>query len=208
VSRPSNTLAESLANEFRALEATRSKIEVLWSFGMVSQRDVLRTYQGLFLDAHISFERFIEQLFVGLLIKDRGLVSARRDVVPRITVRSYKVARDVILGPRNRYVDWMPYEKTLNLAAIFFRGGRPFSLLLPPSIQTLASFHYIRNALAHKSRHSLAQFKRHVIGGINIPPRERRPVAYLRGTFRVNPPQTRYENLIVQLARISRTLAK
>lgn len=216
MSRSSLSLSLELTRRFRSLERTRSKIEHLASTHMLSNRDIDRTYEGLFLSAYSLFERFIEDLFIGLLVASRGLQSSRNDLVPRITVSSHKIAREVILGSRRKkFVDWLPYEKTSDMASIYFRGGRPFSDLDdssdPAMLQlriVLTKAALIRNALAHKSRHSLHRFREGVIGGSHIPAREKSPASYLRGRYRTFPAQTRYENLVSQLAVIARHLSK
>lgn len=64
---PSSSLAIQLANRFRQFERTRSKIDHLTAAGQLGQRDADRSYEGLFLMVHVTFERFLEELFIGLL---------------------------------------------------------------------------------------------------------------------------------------------
>jgi hypothetical protein len=104
-------------------------------------------------------------------------------------------------------VDWLPYDKTQDLAKIYFRGGRPFSELSAPQKEHLLKCHTIRNAIAHRSRYSLERFERHVIGNTPLPPQQRTPAGYLKGIFRLYPSQTRYENMVAQLLSIARQLA-
>ena len=210
--KPSTLLAQNLSDKYKSLETTRAKIESLVARNMLNQRDADRAYEGLFLSVNIAFENFIEDLFFGLLVTGFGVESSRSDVTPRIIVKTYKIAREVVYGERRKYIDWFPYQNTIKLANVFFRGGRPFSDLLETQFQTqyqtLLKSHIIRNALAHQSIHSLDKFESQVIGGQNIPNRERRPASYLRGFFRINPIQTRYENYVAQLAGIARIIAK
>jgi hypothetical protein len=165
-------------------------------------------YEALFLNAHVAFEAFLEDLFFGLLVSGGGVESRRNDVGPRITVASHKVAREVIISSSRAYIDWFPYERTLDLANRFFRGGRPFSLLTPNQKETLAQCHIIRNVIAHKSRSSIDKFERRVIGAAPLPASEKHPAGYLRGLFRIRPSQTRFENLLAQVLLIARVLAR
>ena len=209
---PSIALAKKISDRFKSLEATRSKVESLVQIGMLNRRDADRAYEGLFLSVNIAIEQFIEDLFIGLLVAEQGVQSSRPDVLPRIIVKSHKVAKEVVLGARRNYIDWLPYHNTIDLANVFFRGGRPFSDLTntqyQSQYQTLQKCHCIRNALAHQSAHSLRKFEDFVIGATNVPTRERKPASYLRGYFRINPVQTRYENYVAQMAGIARLLAK
>jgi hypothetical protein len=123
-------------------------------------------------------------------------------------VRSHGVARDMVLAPGQRYVDWLPYEKTLHQAKRLFQGARPFSLVSDSQTQVLDRAVKIRNAIAHKSRHSLSTFEKRVIGSTPVPPREATPAGYLRGLLMAAPPRTRFEDYTSSLASIARLLAK
>jgi hypothetical protein len=130
------------------LDKTRQKITQLYNNKQISKTDLEHTYEGLFLNAHVAFEGFIEDLFIGLLVTGQGLQSSRQDIVPRITVRTHKIAREMILGSGRQYIDWFPYKRTSELAEIYFRGGRPFSELNPSQKDYLSRCHIIRNAIA------------------------------------------------------------
>jgi hypothetical protein len=201
-------LADSLATRFRSYEKTRKKIERLASTGQISRRDVEHTYEGLFLSVYAYFENFIDELFFGLLIDGMGCISSRRDIQPRFKVRSHPIARDLVLGTSRKYVDWLPYHRTIELAKIYFRGGRPFTELTDNQKLTLNKGYIIRNAIAHKSRFSLNKFITVVIGNTPLLPIERNPIGYLRGSFRIAPYQTRYENFTSELLLIARVLSQ
>src|SRR5438309_2089669 len=59
----SNRLISHLSN----IEKTRRKSEDLFSQGRLVYRDLELIYAGLFLDSVTSFERYIEELFIGIL---------------------------------------------------------------------------------------------------------------------------------------------
>jgi hypothetical protein len=176
--------------------------------GSLSREAVARMYEALFLSAHVSAEGFLEELFLGLLVSGHGIKSGRTDIVPRVEIRSYSIARELITGAGRRYVDWLPYDRTVDLAKLFFRGARPFNDLSETQRMVLFRCHTIRIAIAHRSRYSLSQFERHVIGSTPLPPSERDPAGYLRGFFRISPTQTRFSNLLAQLLLIARDLAR
>ena len=209
--RPSRTLAESLARRYRSLELTRQRIEKLVGDGEISLRAAEHMYEGLFLSTFTAFETFVEELFVGLLVSNAGLYSETADVVPRFTIRSHIVARDLVIGAGRQYVDWLPSERTEERANVFFRGGRPFTLLRDPTmanvLAVLGRGTIVRNAIAHKSRYSLHRFELNVIRGTALPPRERTPAGFLRGVGAGAPVETRYETYATGILTVARSLA-
>ncbi len=209
--RPSRTLAEALARRYRALDLTRRNIERLFDNGHISLRAAEQMYEGLFLSAFTAFETFIEELFVGLLVTDAGLYCQAIDVVPRLTVRSHAVAREMVIGAGRNYVDWLPYERTEERAELFFRGGRPFTALRGTAMaagrSVLQRGAVLRNAIAHKSRYSLTRFERDVIRGTPLTSVERKPAGFLRGIAAAVPAQTRYETYATAILTVARTIA-
>jgi hypothetical protein len=190
-----------------ALEQTRAKVESLFRERRLSRREAERMYESLFLNAFTAFEGFIEDLFLGLLVNNKGLVSSRSNIRPLISVNSHAVARKLVLGGR-QYVDWLPFRYTLERAELFFSRGLPFGEADPADRAHVTECVAIRNVIAHRSRHSIAHFERTVLGSAALPPRERTPAGYLRSKFRTSPDQTRQENLVTGLLRISRRLAR
>ena len=192
-------------SHLRYLDPTRLKMETLLGKSVIFRRDIEQIYNGLYLDAVCSFERFIEVLFIGLLVGRFNHPSPH--VIPRVTFKSDMVARDVVVGG-NRYVDWLPYDRTEQRAKAFFRNGLPFTSFQSQDKQLIEQIFYIRNAIAHKSNYSKKIFEIHVIGSISIVPRDRNPAGFLRTKFRISPVQTHYENLIVQMANIAIKLCR
>lgn len=208
MSRTSNALSEALARRYRQLDGSRRRIEELFAKKEISRRAVEHMYEGLFLNVHRAFEAFMEDLFIGLLVDGAGLTSARRDIYARVTVKSNSVARELIVGRRGRYVDWLPYEKTLELAKLFFRGGRPFSDLPDNHIQQIAHSVVLRNAIAHTGRYSQDRFHKIIVNSVNLPLGHRSPAGYLRDVYAKNPLQTRYELITAQLLAAARILSR
>ncbi len=206
--KKSSELANRLGRQFRTLEATQKRIEHLYQRDLLSKQAILRMYEGMFLTAHISIEAFLEDLFFGLLVSGKGLESSRPDVLARVEIKSHRMARNLAHGTGKPYIDWLPFDQTLKLAKLFFQGGRPFTDLGNPHKDAISRSHYIRNAIAHKSRYSLYQFNRHVIQSVPLPPHERTPAGYLRGLFRAAPRQSRFSNLLARLLLCARELSK
>ena len=199
MAKPANDLANALVGHLKALEWTRSKMETLLARGVIVRRDTECVYEGLYLDAITSLENLIEGLFLGLLT---GRIVHSSSVVPRVTFRSDRVARDVVFGGRN-YVDWFPYRYTEQRAMAFFRSGTPFTTLDKAHKTQLENLLYIRNAIAHRSNYAKRKFEQEVIGSLPLTPRERTPAGFLRSRFRITPVQTRYENLVADIVSIA-----
>lgn len=207
----SSSLSAQLLSRYKTLESTQKNIEILIGKQLVTKRAAHLMYESLFLSAHVAIEGFIEQLFLGHLIEKgtkQCIVSNMHIVKPRIVVNSARIARELVTGPNKNYVDWVPYYKTLEMANLYFRGGKPFSELTNDEKKLLEKCHIIRNAIAHKSRHSIKQFKNKVlINPSSLPPRERNPSGYLSAIIRVSPLQTRFSSYLTQMALIAKKLA-
>jgi len=192
----------TLSNDFRtrlhSLEFTRKKLDILFSSGSITRRDIEQVYQGLFLESVAAFESFIEELFLGLVTGQVNPRSTRTS--PKVIFASRSTAMPIVFA--GRYYDWLPYNRTSDRAEHFFKNGHPFSVLLSSDINKTDEFRLIRNAIAHKSDYAKKLFEKSVIGPTALAPRERRVGAYLVGRFRSSPPQTRYENLIIDMAEI------
>lgn len=202
--------AESLASRYIGhysnIEITRKKSEALLSSKKLVVRDLNIIYFGLYMDMATSFERFLEDLFLGLLTGN--VIHSYKTVKPRVVFNSYKTCNKIIKSER-RYVDWLPYDYTVKRAKAFFENGKPFVFLSKDDIKVIEKIHKIRNALAHKSKHSLKVFRNDVIGNTRLPLYEQSPVGYLRGLHTRSPiPETRFEELSLSIAEFTRKIAK
>lgn len=198
----SHKLANVFVRQTKSYEVTRSQIERLYRQKKVSRKLVEQTYMGLFLSSYTAFETFLETLFIGLLVEGRGY--KQRGVVPRISVRTHMLARELIVGNKN-YVEWLPYNHTLDRANLFFRGGRPFADLESRYLTLLTQTGNIRNALAHKSDFSQEKFLKNVVNTQTLSPREKMPIGYLMA-LHAAPHQTKFEYHMDILAFIARLL--
>lgn len=194
----------SFISHLNNLDRTRKKMETLLKKRVIVNRDIEQVYEGLFISSMTFLENWIEDLFIGLLVG--RIKHESSSVVPRVSFRSDRIARDVTFGGRN-YLDWLPYQRyTITRSEAFFRGGLPFSSLKKADIKQLDILHIVRNAIAHKSAHSLSLFEKELIGSNPLPVGELKPAGYLRGIFRISPSQTRYENLITEMVSSVRKL--
>ena len=203
MSKPASDFVNALIGHLKYIEQTRSKTERLYQEGYLVRRDVELIYAGLYLDAITSFENFIEDLFIRLLLGTA--IHPSRLVVPKIAFKSAVICRNIVYGGRS-FVDWFPYERTQERAEIFFQKGLPFTALDGLDRKNMNHMLCIRNAIAHKSKHALKRFEREVISGLPLLSQEEKPVGYLRSNYAMSPPQTRYELIIFNIVQIARKL--
>jgi len=202
--REASLLATDFIRRAESLERTRLKAESLYLAGHFAKRDVAYIYEAIFLSLMTRFELLLEELFFGLLMGRR--TSGDRRVRGKITTRSEVVMRQILLSG-SHYLTWIPYRQTLYRASYYLSSGLPFSSLDDGERSFLAESVYIRNAVAHKSRHALNQFQK--VGGVSrLPPRERTPAGFLRSQFRAAPAQSRYENVAANLGAIATKLCR
>jgi hypothetical protein len=132
---------------------------------------------------YTSLERSIEQLFLGILTRE--LTFRQRGVKPLVAAPSERIARQIVTGER-AYADWLPFRLTEGRANALLAAGRPFKSLSQADRRFLETMGYVRHALAHASAHSLRRFRTQVIQGgpipTPVPPGQRKPAPYLRGT--------------------------
>jgi hypothetical protein len=200
-------LADNLAIKYNRLEIIRSKLESLHQRNEITESEISTLYEVLFLNTYTSFEVFLDELFFGLLVERNRLKTAQRDIHPLIKLKSQKVARKIVTLPNYNYIDWFPYKKTSKMAEKYFRKGRPFTKLDIGETGHLGILYVIRNAIAHKSEHSLNEFKTLIGENRVLRAGERNPGGYLRGVFRTAPNQTRYENYVAKTLMIAQKLS-
>lgn len=203
MSQASSQLLLRFDSRIRTLDVSRRRVDDLVTQGVLSDRVAEQLYESLFLNAVTSFETYVEELFLALLLSRRRSGPA----VPRLAVKSYKVARQLVFGPGRKYADWLPFDQTIKRAHVFFRGGRPFAAVVKTDTDILSNALLIRNVIAHRSRHSQQRFRAEVLGSAPLPARERSPAGFLRGQLSAIPPVTRFESYLANILRIATQLA-
>ncbi len=169
------------------------------------RRDIVLFYCGLFLDIVTSFECFIEDLFLNLLIDDE--IHPLQSVKAKHVFKSTTSARSVV-GAGKNYIDWFPYDFTIKRSKIFFNAGKPFTDFNKADKKYLSEILYIRNALAHLSKHSIKQFNKHLTDGLPLTSKEKSVTGFLRSFYAVAPSQTRYEYYVFQLGYLANKLVQ
>lgn len=194
-------IVNNFVQELRDIEAARSRAEVAAGNNAIPAGDVLLSYEALFLRAVVSFEYFLETLFLRAVSGASGYPSARCQTL--VTFASADVMRAVLLQ-RESYLDWLPFDRTLARASIYLKEGKPFSSVDPGQRSQLQQVVTIRHAIAHASGHAKKEFEDKVIGSTKLLPHERTPAGFLRSSPR--PGATRFEVLLGYLAAVANSL--
>ena len=199
--------AESVANDVasraRGLLIYLNRLERLHDERRLYDVDLHRAYAGAWISFTAFCEQSIERLFLGLLTG--ALEISRAAVSPRTVVRSPVVARDIVYAGRP-YVDWLPYERTIERAEAFLLHGRPFTELSNDEEAKLAGLGVLRNALAHESRYAVGRFEKRFVVGRKLPPYQKKPAGYLRGMH--DKKRTRFEYESTEVAQVFLTLSR
>ena len=201
--REARILADQLAGHYKTLRQISSKVDGLYGGRVLAKRDVDVFYAGVFLDAVTHFERFLEQLFVGLIMD--SIRHARAGVSAKMSVKSYSVCHEILAGDRP-YVDWLPYDYTVKRANKFLHEGHPFSDLDARSIKRMQEVCAVRNVLAHRSRFAQRKFENSVLNGLALRAYERTAPGYLRMPLRSAPRQTFFDAYIIDLSHVAHRL--
>lgn len=169
----------------------------------INQRDISAVYEALFLRSVTSFESFLEELFIDILMGKAAY--DRKRVKPILSIR-YRKDLIRILLQNERYMNWLPYNYTVDRAKIYLDEGRPFSDLSDGDRSLIKTISLIRNAIAHKSDHALDEFKNKVISSQTLLPAERSPSGFLRTRMRSGTTQNRFQVYTAALGRIASSL--
>lgn len=193
---------DRFAKHTTSIEHTRSKMEALLSSAQVDLQDIEHTYAGLYLELFTNFEALIEELFLGLY--SGVYISTSYTVIRTSRITPRNQIQPIIYAGKN-YIDWLPYDKTEDRAKKYFKSGVPFNALSASEKKTLENYHVIRNAIAHKSSHSLKKFME-LISPLTLLPTEKTPTGYLRSKPSGTLGQTQFEIAVIELKLLSAKL--
>lgn len=198
-------MAEPLSvfeKELRLCKRYIDKQSQLHQVGQMGIRDLHFATEITFLRAIVAMENFLEEQLIALLVGKAYFQG--QSVSTRVTVTTHRMARELVYGGR-QYVDLLPYDKTEKVAKLYLTGGRPFTNLNANSKRQLRQFLVIRNAIAHKSRHSLRQFNIQIIEPRPLRGSVKSPAQYLLSAATTS--RTRLEMHLGDLLNIARLLA-
>ncbi|MGV3483425.1 MAG: hypothetical protein ACO1RT_03285 [Planctomycetaceae bacterium] len=171
----SKDLVSRYQKSLHLADLTRQRVEELFAKGKLRERDALLVYEGLFLRAVVGFEDLLEKIFFSILEGN----SPKRAWKCRLTGQK-KALRESVLNSKP-YLDWLPYERTVDRANIYLVAGKPFTLVETADQNKIQQVLYIRHAIAHQSDSALLKFRTKVIGSTPLPSKERYPATFLRG---------------------------
>lgn len=186
------------------IDATRNRMENLYFHQKILKTDIEYVYEALFLRAVTSFESYLEQQFVDIML---GKTRYSDNKIASLIRTGSKKALMAVLLQGNQYLDWLPYRKTEDRAKIYLKDGRPFTDFTGGDRSQIRNITYIRNSIAHKSDHAISTFREKVVGSIPLLVGEKRPAGFLRSQFRSSPRQIRFEIYLSELGRIAAALS-
>ena len=165
--------------------------------------------QGLYLTGIRSFEGFLEDQIVEIASGNhtwatRQVGGERIACAIRLTERRRMMVRDIILA-RKDYVDFLPYERTQDIAKVLFVGGRPFVNITAADRATLTRCLRVRNYIAHRSKSAYTKFYREYVSFRPLRIRTPRPIHYLDDNIRAG--VSFFEHDVISLITIARFLS-
>ena len=184
------------------LDYTRKRMEALFQAGEITKRDLNSVYEALFLRAVTRFESFLEELFLAILER-RVKYKKQRRVALKMKPKSRQALMEIVFQG-DRYLDWLPFQRTADRASLYLFGGRPFTDLEQPEKDIIHKIITIRHAIAHHSKHATKQFQLKVIQSLPLLKGEKTPAGFLRS--QVQPAINRFEVYISELVRIAADL--
>ena len=194
-----STELKALQRKLQNLDYTRKRMEDLHRLRRIRKRDLDSVYEALFLRAVTSFESFVEELFIAILER-RTKYHKSRKVVLRMTADSRESLMGIVYQNYD-YLNWLPFDKTEGRARLYFLDGKPFTEIKDPDRTVIKTISTIRNAIAHKSHHSIQQFEKKVLGSRSLLRGERTPAGFLRS--KVHSSGNAFEVYIGELGRIA-----
>lgn len=175
-----------------------------------AQRARAYSLQGLYLVGVRSFETFLEDQVLSLAsgkvtwASRNGHHGNRLRWEKRLREERLEMVKSIILRGDD-YVDFLPYERTIKLSELLFKGGRPFSELPADDRVSLVRCQRVRNYIAHESKFAYGRFMRSYQQVKPIRIQTPKPIHYLDDQIRAG--VTMFEHDLTQLLTISRFLS-
>lgn len=166
--------------------------------------------QGLYLVGVRSFESFLEEQILALAsgkiqwVSRRLANGTRIRWSQRLSKTRAKIVKSIILRDRD-YIDYLPYERNMEISEMLFHGGRPFTHLEQPYRVSLVPCQRVRNYIAHESEFAYEKFIKSYSAIKSIRITRPKPVHYLDDEIRAG--VTMYERDLTQLLLIARFLS-
>jgi hypothetical protein len=114
-----------------------------------------KLFEGIFLDAFKSFERTIENLFIGGMLSKE--IIKRKKFCSYVHPKNSAHAIDILLLEKD-FIDWTNPESIIRRAEALFQNHSIISDCIKNNMQFLTDAKRIRNSIAHESDDSNKQF--------------------------------------------------
>lgn len=199
-SKATSILLSKVQKDFKSIEVTRKRMDKLYSEGKIYKKDINHVYGAMFIKVLTTFEGFLEELFIGLLCERYKLPTRKK--CQKVIFKDKKITYSIILSG-NSYADWLPYDKLMKKAKIYYHDGKPFSILTAREKGILKKMMAIRNAIAHNSPYSNEKFQKIVLSSItSLPSEYQKPAGFLRYIIRSSPSQSNFEVYLLETIAI------
>lgn len=129
-----------------------------------------------FLRIFLAWEDFLEETFIRYMCGAKSASGYGPGLVA--TYPSIEHARRVTQGSRP-YADWAQPNIVIERAQIHFRNGEPYKSALRAGMVLLNELLTIRNRIAHRSPHAIAQFRGFVLHKLGRNPQGMGPGRFL-----------------------------
>jgi hypothetical protein len=152
--------------------------------------DVELVYSSSFLSVSAQWEGLLEEILLEAVCGEKSMKRHNRRIVE---VKSRTQLLNLLLFGGKKYLAIGNLKQAEEAASLFLVGGTPFSAVAEHNRTHIQQAAWIRNAIAHRSRHAMEKFRQGVPGVEALSASKRFPGPFLRHVFRVAPVQRRYE---------------
>lgn len=153
------TILSGFLEQLIALQATSSDAEAAFTKSALQLDSHQSVVELLHIQVLAKFEAFVAELFYDCVLGSSGLA----DVVPILSLSTSDEVDLMVYAEgrrKEKYLTWLPFHQTLGRAETYLAEGNPFTRLKyrPVELEVLGDAMTVRNAIAHSSPHSHAQF--------------------------------------------------
>ena len=193
-----NDLLTAYGGRIKRLRNCCARIDAELGCRHLSVTDCDLLYESSFLNATAFFESLLEDVFTEMVCGRPSQEQRHFSLVRPVSKEAFRN----IFRKNGEYAVVLPYPKMVEMAKVFLNDGLPFTLIDQPDRDLLSQSVKIRNAIAHKSRRAVSDFKRDVPGVNMLPSNRQVPGVFLRTIFRRDPIQKRIDLYFANYLRV------
>lgn len=112
-----------------------------------------------FLSLFTNWELFLDSSFIAWVVTGTTYRWEGKKITSHLRVREDDLARRILLGDKNAFVDWTDPDMIQKRAKLFFADGDPFDSCIGAARIHLGHMKTIRNRLAHSSGPAKERFQ-------------------------------------------------